>query len=65
MTKSEIVFGAIILFVLSSLMGASIVDGYWKRDAVRHKAAKFVVDDEGAVKFVWNDEPHAGQRALK
>jgi hypothetical protein len=50
------------VFVLASCIIASCVisgcvtENNFKIEAVKHKAAKFIANEDGSVKFVWNDQ---------
>lgn len=52
-----IILGFFIVLILTILVTVGIRDSYWQRQAVKHGAAKFIVNQEnGHVVFKWNNE---------
>lgn len=49
-------FAMIFFFaILAAITGASINDGYWKRESVAKGHARFSVDNQGNVKWEWKE----------
>jgi len=42
--------------IFSCIVSGCVTDNNFKIEAVKHKAAKFIANDDGSVKFVWNDQ---------
>lgn len=53
MKKIDAFVMALIMSILIGIVSVGITQQYYRRNAVKHGCAKWVVDENGVVDFVW------------